>query len=291
MIHFSLQKNLSAPEGVMSLDVECSIRPGQLITLYGESGAGKTSILRMLAGLMKPDGGKIEVSGELWYNSQINLFKKPQGRSTGYVFQDYALFPNMTVRKNLEYALSARQNRNIIDELIEISGLGDLQHRKPDTLSGGQKQRVALTRSLVKKPKLLMLDEPLSAIDHKMRIRLQDYILKVHKQYNLTIILISHDVSEIFKMSDEIYFIKHGKIIQKGSPLELFSKKHIRGKFQFIGEVVEISKEDVVFIVSILVDNQLIKVVIDKEIAEDLRPYDKVLVASKAFNPMVQKIG
>ncbi len=291
VINFSLEKKLSAPGGVMPLEVECTLKAGELITLYGESGAGKTSILRMLAGLMKPDAGRIEVSGEVWYDREKNIFFRPQDRGIGYVFQDYALFPNMTVRENLEYALVPGQNKSIVEELIEISALGDLQHRKPETLSGGQKQRVALTRALVRKPKLLLLDEPLSAIDHQMRLRLQDYILKVHEQYHLTTILVSHDVSEIFKMSDEILFIKNGKIFQRGTPLELFSKKHLRGKFQFIGEVIEISKEDVVYLISILVGNQLIKVVVDKEIAKDLRPYDKVLVASKAFNPMIQKIG
>ncbi len=136
----------------MALDLDLIIEKGHFVTLFGESGAGKTSTLRMLSGLLKPDSGTITVGGTTWFDSHRNIDLKPQQRKVGYVFQDYALFPNMTVGQNLEYALQKNQDNAIIGELLEFAELGELQHRKPETLSGGQKQRVALARALVQRP-------------------------------------------------------------------------------------------------------------------------------------------
>ena len=158
MIELSLHKELISSGGKMFLNIDISLKPGKFITLYGESGAGKTSTLRMLAGLMNPDQGKIRVNNSVWLDTDKKVKLKPQQRDIGYVFQDYALFPNMTVRKNLEYALDKRQDKSIIDELIDIIELTELQYRKPESLSGGQKQRVALARALVRQPKILLLD-------------------------------------------------------------------------------------------------------------------------------------
>jgi molybdate transport system ATP-binding protein len=184
----------------MVLDLDLTIEKGQFVTLFGESGAGKTSTLRMLSGLLKPDSGTITVGNSTWFDSSRGIDLKPQQRKVGYVFQDYALFPNMTVLQNLEYALQKNQDNGKIRELLEFAELDELQHRSPETLSGGQKQRVALARALVQRPEILILDEPLSALDLKMRIKLQEYLLKVHKTYNLTTILVSHDIGEIVKL-------------------------------------------------------------------------------------------
>jgi len=212
MIQAHIYKTLSTANGKMLLDIQLNIKKGQFVTLYGPSGTGKTSTLRTLAGLLSVDKGQIVVDDKIWFDSEKKINVSPQQRRIGYVFQDYALFPNMTVRKNLEFALEKDQDRSIIQELITIVELEELQHRKPETLSGGQQQRVALVRALVRKPEILLLDEPLSALDIKMRTKLQDYILKVHRKYELTTILVSHDVGEIMKMSDEIYCLENGKI-------------------------------------------------------------------------------
>ena len=180
MIHIDLQKTLKSAHGEMNLDIKITIEKGEFVTLYGDSGAGKTSTFRMIAGLLKADSGKIRVNENTWFDASSRINLPPQKRKVGFVFQDYALFPNMTVRQNLEYALDKNQDRNIITQLIETVELGQLQNRKPETLSGGQKQRVALARALVQKPEILLLDEPMSALDSKMRLKLQDYILKVH---------------------------------------------------------------------------------------------------------------
>lgn len=291
MIDFSVHKILTSPSGDMQLKAEFHVKKNSLVTLYGKSGAGKTSILKMFAGLLNPKSGKIKVNDEVWFDSKKDINISPQKRKLGFVFQDYALFPNMTVKENLEFALIKNQNRKIIDELIDIIELGNLQNRKPKTLSGGQQQRVALARSLVQKPEILLLDEPLSALDNEMRIKLQDYILKVHKEYNLTTFLVSHDISEILKMSDNIIVMESGQITKQGSPSEIFDTGGFSGKFQFTGEVLSIEKHDFIFIVSILIGKDLVKVIADECEAESLKIGDKVLVASKAFNPVIKKLG
>ena len=291
MIHVSLSKKLQSASGEMLLDVNFTVEKQKFVTLYGKSGAGKTSILKMLAGIFLPDDGFIKVGDEEWFNKKNGINLKPQKRNLGYLFQEYSLFPNMTVGENLKFALKKGQNKNIVKDLIEIVDLGDLQFRKPDTLSGGQKQRVALARALVQKPKILLLDEPLSALDQEMRIKLQQYIIQVHREFKLTTILISHDISEIIKMSDCLIEIEEGKLKTKGLPTEVFTKNNINAKFQFTGEVIHLIKQDFIFIITVLIGKELVKVIADDNEAKDLNIGDKVLIASKAFNPVIQKIG
>lgn len=222
MIHFNLDKALRFSGGKMNLQVEIKAEEGSFITLYGKSGAGKTSVLRMLAGLMRPDAGRIAVGEEVWFDQEKGVHLRPQKRSVGFLFQDYALFPNMTVKENLEFALQKGQPKAIIKALIELIELGELQDRRPETLSGGQQQRVALARALVQRPKLLLLDEPLSALDLDMREKLQRYLLKVHQEYGLTTILVSHDQQEIQRLSDQVYEVEQGRILRYGTPAMMF---------------------------------------------------------------------
>ena len=291
MIRIALQKILTASQGEMLLNVDFKLEKGKVTTLYGDSGAGKTSILRMLAGLLEPDNGFISINEDIWLDSENRISLKPQHRKVGFVFQDYALFPNMTVKENLLFALEKGQDKQIVTELIEIVELGDLQHRSTQNLSGGQKQRVALARAMVRKPDLLMLDEPLSALDPKMRSKLQDYILKVHKKYNLTTLLISHEIGEVVKMSDRVMIIENGIVEKEGTPLEIFTNKQVSGKFQFTGEIIQVEKEDVIYIVTILIGTNFVKIVADENEIKNIKIGDKVIVASKAFNPLFQKIN
>lgn len=291
MIEIDIHKKLKSSIGEMDLKIQTNIEKGSLVTLYGNSGAGKTSILRIMAGLLQPDSGNIIVDGETWLNSSAKINLRPQKRKVGFVFQDYALFPNMNVRENLLFALNKGESLNIVDHLIEIIELGELQNRKPDTLSGGQKQRVALARALVQKPTILMLDEPLSALDSEIRFKLQQYILNVHKEYNLTTLLISHDISEIIRMSDKVLEIEFGKITHQGKPHEVFNYKDLSAKFQFTGTIIEIKKQDFLFILVIRIGKDLVKVVADETEGEHLIAGDKILVSAKAFNPIIHKIG
>jgi molybdate transport system ATP-binding protein len=222
MIEIDIQRRLFGPDGELNLKFKTTIENGQFVTLYGPSGAGKSSVLKMLAGLMKPDGGLIQVANEIWYrDAKNNIFVTPQHRRIGMVFQEHSLFPNMTVRENLTFALEKDQSPKIVDELLQITELENLQKSRPSILSGGQKQRVALARALVRKPKLLLLDEPLSALDTELRRKLQDYILQVHQHFGLTTILVSHDLPEVIKMSKRVLVLENGVITKDGDPQKI----------------------------------------------------------------------
>ncbi len=286
-LNFSLHKRLQAASGKLLLDVDFSMDKGEIICIFGKSGAGKTTILRMLAGLSAPDSGNIVVDKEIWYNSEQNIDLAPKKRSTGFVFQNYALFPNMTVRQNLEFAYKDIKR---VDDLLEFTGLENLQTRYPDTLSGGQQQRVALARALVTRPKLLLLDEPLSALDMVMRQDLQNLILKINKELSISMIIVSHDLAEIFKLAKRVFVIDEGKLLNSGEPSKVFAHESFSAKFQFIGEVLEINKADTIYIIVVLIGNNLIKAVITKEEAETFSIGEKVIVGSKAFNPIIQKM-
>jgi molybdate transport system ATP-binding protein len=287
MITIKVGKQLITTQGNIDLQMDLRIGEHDFVTLYGKSGAGKTTTLRILAGLTAPDSGYIQVGDNVWLDSQKGINLPPQARPIGFVFQDYALFPNMTVRKNLEYALTSRKERDIVDELLEVVDLKNLANRKPDTLSGGQRQRVALARALVRRPRILLLDEPLSALDMEMRLKLQDEILNIHRRFNITTILVSHNFSEIFKLSNRVLIIEQGKIIHSGPPAEVFIAKKLSGKFKFEGEILEKQKSDVVYILTVSIGNNLVKVIATKEEAAQLQTGDRVIVASKAFNPIL----
>lgn len=290
MIDCQLRKTLNGAEGPMELDVKFQLVSGSFASLYGVSGAGKTSILRMLAGLMKPDAGYISVNGSTWFDADKKLNLSTQKRRLGFVFQDYALFPNMTVLENLSFALPRGNDRSIIDELIALMELEALVDRKPGLLSGGQQQRVALARAIVPLPRLLLLDEPLSALDSQMRHKLQDYLLQLHRKYELTTLLVSHDVAEVVKTSDQLLVLEQGRISQQGSPTKVWGSTNLSGKFQFTGEIIQIEAQGFLRVLSILIGKDLVKVVADETEMKDLKVGNKVLVASKAFNPIIKKL-
>jgi molybdate transport system ATP-binding protein len=291
MIEFKISKKLQSASGEMILNLDFQVKENDFVTLYGASGSGKTTTLQILSGLINPEQGFIKVNDVVWLdtNSKINL--PPQKRKIGYVFQDYALFPNMSVRENLTFALEKNQDKSIVDELLQTMELVSLQHQKPNQLSGGQQQRVALARALVRQPDILLLDEPLSAIDTEMRLKLQDYLLEAHQKYNLTTILVSHDISEIYKLSDQVIVIENGTISKQGTPAEVFSTHSNSGKFQFIGEILKIEKENFIYIVSVLIGTNIVKVIAMEEEIKTLCIGEKIIVSSKAFNPILTKVN
>ncbi|HEY4784945.1 MAG TPA: ABC transporter ATP-binding protein [Bacteroidales bacterium] len=260
----------------------------ELVALFGPSGAGKTTLLRILAGLIKPDKGRITVGSTVWFDSSGNIDLLPQKRNIGYMFQDYALFPNMTVEENIRFAHPSN-NRKEVRDLIETFGLAEFAKRKPSGLSGGQKQRVALARALARKPSLMLLDEPLSALDAGMRISLQNEISKAHHLFGATTILVSHDMSEVFRLAGKVICLENGKITSTGSPEKVFSDTSISGKFQINGQIARIEKQDIINIVTVVTGHHIVVKVIalDADI-ENLHEGDHVLVFTKAFNPMIK---
>jgi molybdate transport system ATP-binding protein len=230
VLDFHLLKALHTAAGPRILDVRLTLAPGELLAISGPSGAGKTTLLRLLAGLDRPDGGFIQAASQTWYSQERRQWLPPQQRQLGFVFQDYALFPNMTVRENLAFAANGQpQPARIISELLESLELTELAARRPAVLSGGQQQRVALARALARRPRLLLLDEPLAALDLPTRLRLQQVLADVHRQFELTTILISHDPAEIIRLADRVLEVELGQVRRVDPPVALATPARVVG--------------------------------------------------------------
>jgi len=285
-----IEKELVTAQGNITLHVNATLDMGDLVVLFGDSGAGKTSLLRILSGLTVPDKGYVKVGSSVWFNSAANINLSPQERDIGFMFQDYALFPNMTVFENIAFAQKRLEKAKVF-ELIETFGLGEFARRKPAKLSGGQKQRVALARALVRKPQLLLLDEPLSALDASMRAALQDEILKAHDYNGATTLLVSHDLSEVFRLAHKVLKIAGGTVEAYGNPDEVFINNKISGKMQITGTIVSINPQDTFFLVTVVTGmNQVLKVTAFHDDVAHLHEGDRVLIFSKAFNPFIMKL-
>ncbi len=224
MINVKFTKSINTQEGDINLNIEFEVESNSITAVFGKSGVGKTTLLRVLSGLVIPESGLIKVNDVLWLDSSIKFSLPPQKRSIGYVFQDFALFPNMTVKKNIEFGLSKNQDLSYSDDLLNMVELTNLANIKPRKLSGGQQQRVALARALARKPQLLLLDEPLSSLDYETRLKLQNEILLLKSQHNISIILVSHDIHEICKLADRVIVIDKGKIQLNSKPEEVFKE-------------------------------------------------------------------
>ena len=282
MIKIDIQKSLHGQIGDINLDVNLQIQKGDFIALTGKSGSGKTTLLRILAGLESANGN-IEVNGVTWLDDKTNL--AVQKRDIGFVFQDYALFENMSVLQNLLYV---KKDKDLAFKLLELCDLKNLINRYPNSLSGGQKQRLSICRAMMKKPKLLLLDEPLSALDPKMRNSLQNEILSLHKEFNTTTIMVSHEPREIYKLSNRVILLENGKVLNDGKPKDVLLKTQGSQKFSFEGEILDIIKIDVVNIAIISIGQQLVEVVLSNQELQGLKIGSKINVGTKAFAPVVK---
>lgn len=252
MIRINIRKKLNMADGVSDLVVDTELSLQNITALYGPSGAGKTTLLKIIAGLIHPDQGFIEVNGEVWLDTSKKISLPPQKRNIGFVFQDYALFPNMTVRQNLLYAAGKNVNETLIGHWLNVTGLSIFADHKPETLSGGQKQRVALARALVRKPLLLLLDEPLSALDNETRAQLQQQMLQLQKEYKFGALLVSHDMAEVYQLANHILAIDKGKITRSGTPADVFGLAE-NEPLRLFGQVVAIADDQM----TVLLDQRL----------------------------------
>jgi molybdate transport system ATP-binding protein len=282
MIKIDINKKLHGANGEMNLNINLDIKQGEFLALAGLSGSGKTTLLRILAGLESANG-IINIDNNIWLNDKFCLV--PQKREIGFVFQDYALFPNFSVIDNLLYV---KKDKELANHLLKITELEELKNRLPQTLSGGQKQRVSLCRALMNRPKLLLMDEPLSALDPEMRTKLQSEILTLHKEFNTTTIMVSHDPSEIYRLANRIVVLNYGQIINDGTPKDILLKTKGSQKFSFEGELLDIIKVDVIHVAIVSIGQQLVEVVVGKNEMENLTIGQKVSLSTKAFTPTIQ---
>ncbi len=215
-------------------DFDMTIEKGEFVSFLGPSGCGKTTVLRMIAGFEMPSGGTIKINGK----NQESL--KPNQRNIGMVFQAYALFPNMTVHDNVAFGLKiAGMDKAAVDarvkEMLGLIHLGHLADRFPYQMSGGQQQRVALARALAPKPQVLLLDEPLSALDAKIRVSLREEIRMIQQQLGITTVFVTHDQEEALSISDRIVVMNSGRADQIGSPFDIYNKPATRFVASFVG--------------------------------------------------------
>jgi len=199
----------------------------EIFVLFGHSGAGKSMTLQLIAGLMEPDEGLIRSGEKVFFDSVAKINLPPQQRSLGYVFQDLALFPHMTVQGNISYGLKAPgkpEREKKVKEMIGLFHLEGLERKYPSEISGGQKQRVALARALVGNPQALILDEPFSALDIVLRLEMRQLLKDIRRRFHTPIILVTHDIFEANALADKVAIYSAGRIIQVGSPLEIFHK-------------------------------------------------------------------
>jgi molybdate transport system ATP-binding protein len=199
MISIDIEKNLKAYQGQQILKITAQFPRGSITKIFGPSGAGKTTFLKIIAGLIDPENGKITVDGKVWLDTSAKISIAPQVRKTGFVFQNYALFPNMTVRQHLEYATG---EKNWIDRLLMIGKLETFTEHKPEYLSGGQQQRLAILRAMASRPRILLMDEPFSALDPKMKSEIIPELRMLWKQMGTTTLIVSHNIHELEGLGD-----------------------------------------------------------------------------------------
>jgi molybdate transport system ATP-binding protein len=289
LIDIHIEKTLQIAGGVdkqFALNVQVKLDGGTFVALFGPSGSGKTTLLRILAGLTKPDSGRIVVNGEVWCDTQLRINLPPQRRSIGFMFQDYALFPNLNVRNNVGYALGP-QDHAWLDELLAMTGLTGVQERFPDSLSGGQKQRVALVRAIARKPRVLLLDEPLSALDLAMRVQLQEELARLQCRFGFTVLMVSHDLGEVFKLAQQVLHLELGQLVQIGTPAQVFLSARHAGKLNVRAQVLDIRHEDVINVVSLLIGAEIVDVIASDDEVHEMKPGDLVTISAKAFSSLI----
>lgn len=205
MLQVSVRKRLK----YFDLDIAFTCPEKKRLVLIGPSGAGKTTLIRMIAGLEKPDEGRIAFGDEVWFDSLQGIHLPPQKRGLGYVFQEYSLFPHLNLYQNAAFAAAEGK---IVDDLLNLFGIAHLRNRRPPMVSGGERQRCAICQALARRPRLLLLDEPFSALDALTRRKLREEIRNLKKIFSFPIIYVTHDLNEAFFLADELISVVEGKI-------------------------------------------------------------------------------
>lgn len=281
-------------------NIDLSIYPGEFITLLGPSGCGKTTLLRLLSGFEQPDGGT------LLLDQQMLQYTPPNQRPINTVFQSYALFPHMTVYDNIAFGLrfdnnSSRQIDDKVKDALQLVRMQQLAHKKPEHLSGGQKQRVAIARAIVKQPRVLLLDEPMSALDYSLRKNMRLELKRWQRELGITFVLVTHDQEEALSMSDRIAVMSDGHIIQTGTPRDIYEQPNSLTVAQFIGEtniLVADVLEHTPSYLTLQFENRLFKLPNNNHLSpanqvcvvirpEDLQVWDETELGDKKLDQMI----
>ncbi|MFZ2499648.1 ABC transporter ATP-binding protein [Methanosarcina sp.] len=233
------RKNIKKRGGNPSFSMHCSFdADSDFVVLFGCSGSGKTTALRCIAGLENPDAGTIKINDTVYFDSRKKVNISPQKRKIGYMFQENALFPHMNVRQNIEFGLkgmSSSSKTEKVNEMLGLVGIDELEFAYPDELSGGQKQKVALARALAPSPEVLLLDEPFSALDTVVRLKMRKELRTIQKKLGIPVIFITHDPVEAFTMADRMAVFDNGRVQQLGSPEEVFYHPKTRYVAELVG--------------------------------------------------------
>jgi iron(III) transport system ATP-binding protein len=237
-----LSKTFAAREQQVAAvaDIDFEVKAGELVTLLGPSGCGKTTTLRCLAGLERPEGGRIEIGERMVADASLGIFVPPQQRNLGMVFQSYAIWPHMTVIENVAYALEGRgiraaERRKLALAALDMVQLATLAERPAPRLSGGQQQRVAIARAMVGRPQALLFDEPLSNLDARLRLEMRNELRRIQRQTGLTSVYVTHDQAEALAISDRIIVMREGRIVEQGRPIDIYRYPRHVFTAQFIG--------------------------------------------------------
>jgi ABC-type sulfate/molybdate transport systems ATPase subunit len=233
-----LELEARTPLGELALDVALSVDPGRCLALAGPSGAGKTSVLRIAAGLLEPDQGRVACAGRTWLDTDTRTDLPPEERRCGYVFQEYALFPTMSAWRNVAYAIRDGDRRARAHELLERFGVAHRAEARPAALSGGERQRVALARALARRPDALLLDEPLSALDTTTRTSAARTLKEILAEVDVPALLVTHDFAEAAELGDRVGVLDNGTIVQEGTASELAAQPRTSFVADFTGAVV-----------------------------------------------------
>ncbi len=231
----NLSRRFGARDVVRNLSL--TVAPGQVTCLLGPSGCGKSTTLRMIAGVETPDSGTIKMDGQTVCDAQRHV--PPEARGIGLMFQDFALFPHLTVAKNVAFGLSgsAAEKAARVDELLERVNLTGFGPKHPHELSGGEQQRVALARALAPRPRIMLMDEPFSGLDNRLRDGIRDTTLEVLKDEGAAVLLVTHEPDEALRMADEIALMRNGQIVQRGSPYHIFNAPSDRAAAAFFSDI------------------------------------------------------
>jgi molybdate transport system ATP-binding protein len=233
-----LRVEARTPLGALDLDLRIAVAPGECLAVAGPSGAGKTSLLRVAAGLLRPEHGLVEAGGETWLDTRRSVDLPPERRRCGYLFQEYALFPHLSAWQNVAYPLRGSDRRERAAALLDRFGMSGLADARPRTLSGGERQRVALARALAREPDVLLLDEPLSALDARTRASAVRELGALLRDADVPAVLVTHDFAEAAALGDRVAIVDAGRLLQEGTPSDLAAAPQSAFVADFTGAVV-----------------------------------------------------